>query len=347
MRTARDSIPSPPLPPPPTIPSDELVASAPPPPSSSSSFAYSPSLLIIAAILAFVIAASASIHLLLRLLSRPATAGASTASPSPPLIPLRTTSSSSSSTSSSAPDPSPSSDRDPKTLIQSLPLFTLASSMASIPKSSPDCAVCLSPFRPDDELRLLPACHHAFHAACIDAWLPSTPSCPLCRAAVVIVPPPPPSDPQRPPSFRIEIGSVSRRRGGSSLDSSDPSAPPHARSYSIGSSFEYLVDEEVEAVVARVRRTKDTSGASEGPAAPGEEVAGEAGGTGRGWLRDYVDRLTSSASSSFSSLRFSSRRFDSSGTGAGARRESWDLDAGDDGSYYYSSFYKWLVGASS
>ncbi|KAM0934201.1 putative transcription factor C2H2 family [Dioscorea sansibarensis] len=341
MRTARDSIP-PPLPP--TIPSDELVASSPPPPSSSSSsssFAYSPSLLIIAAILAFVIAASASIHLLLRLLSRPA--AAATASPNPPLIPLRTTSASSSSSSSSSPDPSPPSDRDPKTLIQSLPLFTLASSMASVPKSSPDCAVCLSPFRPDDDLRLLPACRHAFHAACIDAWLPSTPSCPLCRAAVVVVPPPPPADPQRPPSFRIEIGSVSRRRGGSSHDSSDPSAPPHARSYSIGSSFEYLVDEEVEAVVARVRRTKDASGASDGPAAPGEEVAGEAGGTGRGWLRDYVDRLASSASSSFSSLRFSSRRFD----GAGGRRESWDLDAGDEGGYYYSSFYKWLVGASS
>ncbi|KAJ0961795.1 hypothetical protein J5N97_029623 [Dioscorea zingiberensis] len=338
MRTARDSVPPPPPPPMETIPADEVVGGAtlPPPPSSpSSSFAYSPSLLIIAAILAFVIAASASIHLLLRLLSRPAAAAAAS-SPSPPLIPLRTSDSS----SDSSPARTSPSDRDPKALIESLPLFTLSSSLAALPKSSPDCAVCLSPFRPDDDLRLLPACRHAFHASCIDAWLPSTPSCPLCRAAVVVVPPPPPSDPPRSSSFRIEIGSVSRRR--SSLDSSEPAAAPHGRSYSLGSSFEYLVDDEVEAVVARVRRAKDASGAGEGPQAPGEEVAGEAGGTGRGWLRDYVDRLASSASSSFSSLRFSSRRFDG---GGGRRESSWDLDAGDDGSYY--SFYRWLVGASS
>ena len=50
-------------------------------------------------------------------------------------------------------------------LIASLPLFTMASALAALPKSSPDCAVCLSPFSPDTELQLLHVCCHSFHAA--------------------------------------------------------------------------------------------------------------------------------------------------------------------------------------
>ncbi|OEL25508.1 RING-H2 finger protein ATL46 [Dichanthelium oligosanthes] len=44
-----------------------------------------------------------------------------------------------------------------------------------------DCAVCLCEFADDDRLRLLPACGHAFHVACIDVWLRSSATCPLCR----------------------------------------------------------------------------------------------------------------------------------------------------------------------
>ncbi|RCV11523.1 hypothetical protein SETIT_2G192500v2 [Setaria italica] len=44
-----------------------------------------------------------------------------------------------------------------------------------------DCAVCLSEFADHDRLRLLPACGHAFHVACIDVWLRSSATCPLCR----------------------------------------------------------------------------------------------------------------------------------------------------------------------
>ena len=50
-------------------------------------------------------------------------------------------------------------------LIASLPLFTMASALAALPNSSPNCAVCLSPFSPDTELQLLHVCRHAFHAA--------------------------------------------------------------------------------------------------------------------------------------------------------------------------------------
>uniref|UniRef100_A0A7N0T295 RING-type E3 ubiquitin transferase n=1 Tax=Kalanchoe fedtschenkoi TaxID=63787 RepID=A0A7N0T295_KALFE len=44
-----------------------------------------------------------------------------------------------------------------------------------------DCAVCLSEFLLDDKLRLLPMCSHAFHIHCIDTWLLSSSTCPVCR----------------------------------------------------------------------------------------------------------------------------------------------------------------------
>ncbi|KAJ1289508.1 hypothetical protein BS78_02G169700 [Paspalum vaginatum] len=44
-----------------------------------------------------------------------------------------------------------------------------------------DCAVCLCEFAAHDRLRLLPPCGHAFHVACIDVWLRSSATCPLCR----------------------------------------------------------------------------------------------------------------------------------------------------------------------
>ncbi|OMP05812.1 Zinc finger, RING-type [Corchorus olitorius] len=47
-----------------------------------------------------------------------------------------------------------------------------------------DCSVCLSEFQEDENLRLLPKCNHAFHVPCIDTWLKSHSSCPLCRAYI-------------------------------------------------------------------------------------------------------------------------------------------------------------------
>ena len=51
-----------------------------------------------------------------------------------------------------------------------------------------ECSVCLSEFRQDETLRLLPKCNHAFHIPCIDTWLRSHTNCPLCRAHIVIGP---------------------------------------------------------------------------------------------------------------------------------------------------------------
>ncbi|KAK8940636.1 RING-H2 finger protein ATL52 [Platanthera zijinensis] len=48
-----------------------------------------------------------------------------------------------------------------------------------------DCSVCLGEFRDGELVRLLPKCKHAFHLPCIDRWLRSHVSCPLCRAPIV------------------------------------------------------------------------------------------------------------------------------------------------------------------
>ncbi|KAG8087341.1 hypothetical protein GUJ93_ZPchr0010g8797 [Zizania palustris] len=52
-------------------------------------------------------------------------------------------------------------------------------------KGALECAVCLSEFDDDETLRLLPKCSHAFHTDCIDAWLASHVTCPVCRANLV------------------------------------------------------------------------------------------------------------------------------------------------------------------
>ncbi|KAJ1434914.1 Zinc finger, RING-type [Sesbania bispinosa] len=51
-----------------------------------------------------------------------------------------------------------------------------------------ECVVCLSEFQEDENLRLLPKCHHAFHLPCIDTWLRSHTNCPMCRAPIVTNP---------------------------------------------------------------------------------------------------------------------------------------------------------------
>uniref|UniRef100_A0A0D9XGJ0 RING-type domain-containing protein n=1 Tax=Leersia perrieri TaxID=77586 RepID=A0A0D9XGJ0_9ORYZ len=51
----------------------------------------------------------------------------------------------------------------------------------------PECAICLAEFARGDEVRVLPPCGHGFHAACVDAWLVSSSTCPSCRRALVVV----------------------------------------------------------------------------------------------------------------------------------------------------------------
>ncbi|CAN6466916.1 unnamed protein product [Victoria cruziana] len=67
--------------------------------------------------------------------------------------------------------------------IESFPTFTYSDVKSlKIGKGSLECAVCLCEFQDDDRLRLLPRCSHVFHPECIDEWLSSHVTCPVCRA---------------------------------------------------------------------------------------------------------------------------------------------------------------------
>ncbi|KAF9662685.1 hypothetical protein SADUNF_Sadunf18G0080000 [Salix dunnii] len=70
-----------------------------------------------------------------------------------------------------------------QTFIDALPVFHYKTIIGL--KNPFDCAVCLCEFEPEDKLRLLPKCSHAFHMECIDTWLLSHSTCPLCRACLL------------------------------------------------------------------------------------------------------------------------------------------------------------------
>ncbi|KAJ0470438.1 putative transcription factor C2H2 family [Helianthus annuus] len=66
-----------------------------------------------------------------------------------------------------------------QTFIDDLPVFMCNKVVGA---NEPfDYAVCLCEFSENDKLRLLPTCSHAFHINCIDTWLLSNSTCPLCR----------------------------------------------------------------------------------------------------------------------------------------------------------------------
>ncbi|KAJ8498989.1 hypothetical protein OPV22_009541 [Ensete ventricosum] len=48
------------------------------------------------------------------------------------------------------------------------------------------CVVCLGEFEEKERVKVIPRCGHVFHPSCIDAWLVSRGSCPICRCSDVI-----------------------------------------------------------------------------------------------------------------------------------------------------------------
>ncbi|PIA55226.1 hypothetical protein AQUCO_00800151v1 [Aquilegia coerulea] len=69
------------------------------------------------------------------------------------------------------------------TIIETFPTFLYSVVKGlKIGKGVLECAVCLNEFEDDETLRLLPKCDHVFHPECIDAWLSSHTTCPVCRA---------------------------------------------------------------------------------------------------------------------------------------------------------------------
>ncbi|XP_050386585.1 E3 ubiquitin-protein ligase ATL4 [Argentina anserina] len=239
---------------------------------------------------------------------------------------------------------SPAESADP---VAALPVFTFSAIKrrreSSAAVVSADCAVCLSKFEHDDQLRLLPLCCHAFHVSCIDTWLHSQQTCPLCRSPIsasdselmTLVENAGSSARAGGDSFRLEIGNVSRRQTTMTNSSS-------RRSYSIGS-FDYLVDDDSE-----VQLTNARNGSSDRkeevlvvvgnlpPPLPSEASLAADVANGRSWLKEFVDRLSSS------SLRSSGRFF----TGSSRRSETpvpgdWISESGQVG-VEFSEYFRWL-----
>ncbi|XP_071707093.1 E3 ubiquitin-protein ligase ATL6-like [Rutidosis leptorrhynchoides] len=70
-----------------------------------------------------------------------------------------------------------------RSLLESFPVFRYSDvKNLKIGKGTLECAVCISEFADNERLRFLPKCLHVFHPDCIDAWLASHVTCPVCRA---------------------------------------------------------------------------------------------------------------------------------------------------------------------
>ena len=66
-------------------------------------------------------------------------------------------------------------------VISTLPLFTYKLAEHTDHGEPVECSICLGTIVEGDTVKLLPNCTHAFHAACIDMWLGSHSTCPICR----------------------------------------------------------------------------------------------------------------------------------------------------------------------
>lgn len=96
--------------------------------------------------------------------------------------------------------PQPKSGLDPL-VIASLPMFTynLITSSQLVDDHDHDdepteCSVCLGTIMEESTVRLLPNCKHFFHVECIDTWLGSQSTCPICRTVAE-----PTAEPTAPP----------------------------------------------------------------------------------------------------------------------------------------------------
>ncbi|KAJ9698734.1 hypothetical protein PVL29_007675 [Vitis rotundifolia] len=77
-------------------------------------------------------------------------------------------------------------------IIDSFPIFFYGSlgdsnAFKDVVKES-ECSICLGVFQKKEKIKMLPRCHHAYHAECVDKWLRAQSSCPLCRASLLVDP---------------------------------------------------------------------------------------------------------------------------------------------------------------
>lgn len=68
-------------------------------------------------------------------------------------------------------------------VVESFPVFAYSSVKESkIGSKDLECAICLNELEDHETVRLLPICNHLFHIDCIDTWLYSHATCPVCRS---------------------------------------------------------------------------------------------------------------------------------------------------------------------
>ncbi|OIW13557.1 hypothetical protein TanjilG_29298 [Lupinus angustifolius] len=73
-----------------------------------------------------------------------------------------------------------------RALIETFPILEYSEvKIHKIGKEALECAICLCEFEDSDTLRLIPKCDHVFHPECIDEWLSSHSTCPVCRANLI------------------------------------------------------------------------------------------------------------------------------------------------------------------
>ncbi|KAF8044806.1 hypothetical protein N665_6663s0002 [Sinapis alba] len=105
------------------------------------------------------------------------------------------------------------------TVIASLPTFTVGANGGDV-EAATECAVCLSMFEEQDTVRELPNCKHVFHVDCVDTWLTTCSTCPVCRSEVQ-------------PKPRLE---PEPREGPVGDGASPPTAPPSLEDVRLNSS---------------------------------------------------------------------------------------------------------------
>ncbi|KAE8711513.1 DNA excision repair protein ERCC-1-like [Hibiscus syriacus] len=98
-----------------------------------------------------------------------------------------------------------------------------------IGKGDLECAVCLNEFEDDETLRLIPKCDHVFHPECIDAWLASHTTCPVCRANLA----PEPDHSVSQPTDVAEVDLESQNDGGDSDTEEDRRRNPNNVDYDV------------------------------------------------------------------------------------------------------------------